>query len=151
MSNPVDEYFELKAGIQKTSADVLPMARVLGRSVASGAAMAGGFGLATAAVKAYQAMTKKRDFDEMIATNPDLAAAQQADPVKFNQHYNALRRMNPQFAAEPIVAGSYMRQMAAYPESAGKVVVEALQAGRQGGPQTSVGVSRGEPSVTYRT
>jgi hypothetical protein len=150
MANPVDEYLGMKNGMSKTAAQP-PIGEMLGRSAVSGAAMAAGFGLVSAAAKAYTAMTKKRDYERMMEANPDLETARRSDIKTFIRHYNALRTMNPQFAAEPVVAGSYMRQMSAYPESAGKVVVEALQARRGIAPQLQVGVQRGEPQAQYRT
>jgi hypothetical protein len=157
MPNPVDEYLNMKrktaaaAPVRELPKAMAPFSEVIGRSAASGAAMAAGFGLAMAAGKAYQAMTKKRDFEQMMSANPDLKDAMRSDPKGFSRHYTALRTMNPQFAAEPVVAGAYMRQMSAYPESAGKVVVEALQARKGITPSVSVGVSRGEPAVSYKT
>jgi F0F1-type ATP synthase membrane subunit c/vacuolar-type H+-ATPase subunit K len=150
MSNPVDDYLKTKEAASQLAFPFArqsavmqagkQMAATAGKGLMHGAAAAAGFGLATAAAKAYSAMTKKRDFEEMLSANPDLVEAHKADPVQFVRHYNALRRMNPQFAAEPVVAGSYMRSMSESPETAGRIAVEAVGAGR--------GLPRPEASLT---
>lgn len=108
----------------------------LGR-IGTQAAIVGGVGiLAAGAQKTYLAITKKRDFDAMLEHNPDLAEHQAANPQQFNQHYSSLRSMNPLFAKDPVVAGSYMRQMSMNPGTAGKVLVESLNSLQKGGPKS---------------
>jgi hypothetical protein len=84
-------------------------------------------GLATAAAKIYQAANKSREFSEMMEVNPDLQEYQEQDPRKFNAHYNSLRRLNPGFAADPVISGTYMRRMSSSPQAAGTFLVESLQ------------------------
>lgn len=94
---------------------------------AGAAAVAGGVGLAGgAAQKIIGAITKKRDFDMMMRYAPDLQDEQTRNPELFNRQYSSLRAMNPQFAADPIIAGTYMRRMSLSPESAGSMLVESL-------------------------
>lgn len=123
--NPVDEYLASK---EKTA---LKMPNVnlqeAGRLATVGAAFAGGLGVQKGVAKVYRAITKKRDFDHMMQSNPDLEEYRAQNPSQFNQHYTSLRRMNPEFASEPTVAGTYMRQMSMNPGSAGKVIVESLR------------------------
>jgi hypothetical protein len=88
----------------------------------------GGAAVGVAAEKAYRAATKSRDYEKMMAHNPDLKEYRRENPNLFNQHYTSLRGMAPEFASDPIVGGTYMRQMSTDPQSAGKVVVEALGA-----------------------
>lgn len=110
----------------------------LGR-IGTQAAVVGGAGLLIgAAQKTYLAITKKRDFDAMLKHNPDLAEHQEANPQMFNQHYSSLRSMNPMFAKDPVVAGSYMRQMSMNPGTAGKVLVESLNSLQKGGPKNQM-------------
>lgn len=102
----------------------------IGESLVNGmtgaVAAAGVAGIGLAASKIVDALTKKRDFNQMLESNPDLIEHHQANPKQFNQMFSTLRMMNPQFSADPIVAGTYMRRMAENPLTAGGVAVEAL-------------------------
>lgn len=123
--NPVDEYFEFRSNT-KTAAPQINWqgAQRLGLH---GLFFAGGLGAHQAANKVYRAITKKRDFDRMMAFNLDFEERRNADPKSFDQYYNSLRSLNPTFAADPVVAGTYMTQMLESPISAGKVLVESLR------------------------
>lgn len=128
MTNPVDEFldaFEKEAG---------PDFRRLGQA-AGDAAMSAGVGAlaagvtgvaAIAAHKVYEAATHGHDFRTMLEYNPDLEEHRRRDTKLFNQHFTSLRNMNPAFSADPIVAGTFMRQMAENPANAGSVLREAL-------------------------
>jgi hypothetical protein len=122
---------EKKAGFMSSfrqSAKQIPEA--LGAATAQGAATAavgaGIAGIGMAASKIYDAMTKRRDFQQMLKVNPDLAEHQAANPAMFNHMFSSLRVHNPAFTADPIVAGTYMRRMSESPLTAGGVAVEAL-------------------------
>ena len=101
------------------------------RALGSGLAIAGTGLLALggmAAQKLFDAATKTRDFKTMLEYNPDLIERHEANPRFFNQAFSTLRTMNPAFSKDPLVAGSYMRNMT-HPgdESlAGAKAVEAL-------------------------
>lgn len=88
----------------------------------------GAAGIGAAATKAYYAATKASDYKKMLGSNPDLREYQQSNPSQFKQHYSSLRSINPQFASDPTVAGTYMRQMSLNPQSAGKTIVESVEA-----------------------
>jgi len=77
----------------------------LGNAIALSAVAA----VAAGGEKAYSAMTRERDFKRMMASNPDLHTDHQNDPRTFNMAFNSLRSMNREFAADPYVAGAYMR------------------------------------------
>ena len=62
----------------------------------------------------------------MLHHNPDLVEHHERDPQNFNAMFSALRTMNPAFSKEPIVAGTYMRQMVNSPVNAGEFAVRAL-------------------------
>lgn len=135
MSNPVDEYLtEKKAFFGKTVGDVATGAREafsakgLGTLGAQALAVAGVGMLLDSTRQTYMAATKNQHFKKMLEVNPDLGEAQQQDPKMFNQYYNSLRKLNPQFAADPVVAGSYMRKMTEFPTNAGSVLVDSLRA-----------------------
>lgn len=137
--NPFEKYLQTKEAQRKTAGPLGRFAQAAGQGakrvmepselgrVGAQAAIVGGAGLLTAgAHKAYLAITKKRDFDNVLKYNPDLVEHQQANPDMFNQHYSSLRSMNPMFAKDPIVAGSYMRQMSMNPTGAGMALVNSL-------------------------
>lgn len=123
--------------------------RFIGRRVGTGALeAAGGAALLTlggAAIKAFKAIGKKRDFKGMMEANPDLSEFQRENSKQFTQHYTSFRNMNPQFAGDPVVAGTYMRQMSMSPATAGKVIVESLGGARAMPPgmmDTAMGMYR---------
>jgi hypothetical protein len=79
--------------------------------------------------KIHGAMTKQRDFKQMMQLNPHLADAQAQRPEMFNQAYSSLRKMNPTLTADPLVAGAYMNKMMVLnPEQAGMILVDAAGA-----------------------
>lgn len=137
MSNPLEEYCAAYDGEEKT-AGPLDFARqamkaeafapeqvgVLGKQMLG---LAGAGAIAGAAKKLYMAATKNKHHREMLEVNPDLAEHQQSDPRMFNRHYTSLRNLSPEFASDPVVAGSYMRQMSEMPGNAGAVLVNSIQ------------------------
>jgi len=99
------------------------------RGVGSALAVGGALATTTAAAgasKLYNAATKSRDFKKMLDHNPDLAESHKENPKQFNQMFSTLRMFNPAFSRDPIVAGTYMRQMTQNPLTAGSLAVEAL-------------------------
>ena len=96
-------------------------------TVAVGAGLAGA---GIAASKIYDAVTKRRDFRSMMASNQDLEEEYTRDPKMFNQAFTTLRRFTPEFSKDPLVAGTYMRQMMSSPATAGGVAVSALGASK---------------------
>jgi len=125
MSNPVDDYFIEKDAFLGMSAGKL-------KDVASSSAVQFGVGAAMMAApavaeKIYNAATKRHSYNQMLQQNPELSYARDENPEQFNNFYNSLYRMNPQFAKDPVVAGAYMNQMAANPATAGRVVVESMR------------------------
>lgn len=149
MSNPVDEFLAMKK-----EANLGQLGKMVGGEVGKGMLQAAGgamiVGLAGAAMKAFQAAKKRRSFQGMMEHNPDLQEFQREDPQRFNAHYNSLHGMNPEFAQDPIVSGTYMRQMSLSPQTAGTTIVQSLESKQRVAPW-SVGVSmmRG-PEVGYR-
>ncbi len=135
MSNPIEKYLEKKAGIGA----LLSKAKEPAFNAAVGAGAIGAVSAGTAAVsfgakKLYDAVTKHRDFRAMLSANEDLHEALERDPKFFNQVYSSLRSVNPQFAAEPMIAGHYMRQMTESPLTAGgKIESAMLYRGQQHG------------------
>lgn len=109
-------------------------ARHFGRAIATGAAAAAAgsvvAGVGMAAGRAYDALTKGRDFKEMLSFNPDLQEHHDRDPKMFNQMYTSLRGINPQFGKDPLVAGSFMRRMVDQGGNSGGVLTSAVPTGR---------------------
>lgn len=55
----------------------------------------------------YYAARKSMDFNRMMDANPSL---KDRDPKQLRMTFNAIHRLNPQFASEPIVAGTVVRR-----------------------------------------
>ena len=123
--NPLDEFLLAKHGdgFMHSVGDAL--AEGAGTAVA-GAAVAG---VGIAASKVWDAVTKQRDFKQMLSSpfNADLHEHYQSRPKEFNYAFSSLRQMNPEFSKDPMVSGTYMRRMMGFdPTQAGGVLVEAL-------------------------
>lgn len=108
------------------------LAKTVGKGLAVGGALAassaGVAALGAAAEKIYNAITKKRDFDNMLEANPHLRAYQEATPEEFTRMFSALRTMNPDFTKDPLVAGAYMAKAMEQPvETRGFTAVDALR------------------------
>ncbi len=147
MTTPLDAYFEEKRaafqrglpGMGRSAGDVGRAAaheftRKLPEAAAGAASSAAvGLGMAAggiAAAKIYDAITKRRDFRAMMEANGDLDEEYRKDPKLFNQMFSTLRTFQPAFSKDPLVAGSYMRQMTGSPMTAGGVAVQALGQGK---------------------
>ena len=140
MGNPVDDYIEFSSTTEKQAGfgDYARMAmhsaremlgpRQVGRLGMEMGMVAGASALIGAAGKAVAAATKSSDFKKMLDVNPDLVQMHTENPGQFNQFYTSLRNLNPTFAADPVVAGSYMRQMSEYPTNAGNILVQSVGA-----------------------
>jgi hypothetical protein len=149
MKTPLEEFLAMKtAGFGRTFGNAATGA---GATALVGA---GAAALTVGASKAYDAITKRRDFATMLDHNPDLAEHHAADPRTFNRLYSSLRTVNPTFAKDPIIAGTYMRRMVESP-MAGGVLTDALamnekvpqhvgEAFRRGAGDGAKGFLRGE-------
>lgn len=131
MSNPLDDYEDTRktASIMGRMGSGFAGAMTPERVGGAAAGAALGLGLSQvggAASKIMSAITKQRDFRRMMELSPDLVEEHSRNPSQFNQQYSSLRRLNPMFAQDPVIAGTYMRQMSLAPETAGKVLVESL-------------------------
>lgn len=94
-----------------------------------GAAAAGGLaitGLGVAAQKIMGAITKRRDFNDMMGLNPDLKDYHNRSPEFFNATYSSLRRINPSYGSDPIIAGAQMRKMMESPDTAGLTMASTV-------------------------
>lgn len=163
MTNPIDEYFEMKKsaapripGMQAQFADALTKKLVErrvgdimegaggfgrgfkqsftggagGRNLA-GAMLTMGTGVAMAAAvpaanKIIQAVTKRRDYRQMMEHNPDLGEYKEMNPKLFRQAYDSLRQANPSYGRDPLIAGAHMRKIMDNPEVAGLTLAEAM-------------------------
>ncbi len=149
--NPLDEYL-----MEKDAINFGAMARQAGQAakgagvgdVAKGVATSvGAMALMGAAVPAVQkiwsAVTRRGDFKDMMSTNPDLRDVQQEDPRFFNSAYNSLRKINPTFGSDPIIAGSYMRKMMANKDAAGLTLAQSVKTPEAGPPRMPFNVELG--------
>lgn len=130
--NPLTDFLD-EYGTTK-EADFSMEKKRFGQAVAGGLAAAGAgtlvAGVGAAASKAYDALTKGRDFKQMLSHNPDLQEHHDRDPKMFNQMYTSLRGINPQFGKDPLVAGTFMRRMVDAGGNPGGILTGAVPAGR---------------------
>lgn len=137
MNNPLDQYLmEKTGGVTKTAAmrDLRQgMGQALGNAVIGGAATVVG----VAGLKAYRALRKTHDFRSMMEHNPDLAEYHEQNPTQFNAHYNSFRSVAPSYAEDPIIAGTFMRQMSESPVHAGGKLLAALESHSKVSPRAT--------------
>jgi hypothetical protein len=130
MSNPIDDALMAKeaflGGLGKGLAKAFG-GEAIGHGMGTAAMGLGIAGIGAAAMKIKDSISKKRDFKEMMSLNQDLQEEQSQDPRFFNAAYNSLRRVNPEFGRDPVVAGSYMRKMMANPDAAGLTVAQSVK------------------------
>jgi hypothetical protein len=86
-------------------------------------------GVAKGLDKGYGAVkerfTKARDYRNMLQAHPALS---EHSPGNVQMMYNSLRKLSPTMAKEPLVAGSYVRQMlGASPESGPAVPLQTTK------------------------
>ena len=128
MSNPLDEFLEdhgpAQTEKQAFNPDDFGKAMVGGLGAGAATAVIGAGAMGAKAL--FNAATKSRNFRKMLEHTPDLHDHHQADPKRFNQMYSSLHTMNPNFAKDPIVAGTYMRQMVENPLTAGGILTQTV-------------------------
>jgi hypothetical protein len=109
---------EKKAGWEQFAQNNPMKAKALG-AVGAGAAGVAGSALAGIAYSlagdlfesAKRGITKSRDYKNMMSENPDLKEL----PAKNVQRaFSVLHRFNPEFASDPVVAGSFVRRGATF-------------------------------------
>lgn len=150
MNDPVEEYLLTKeAGLLgKAWQAVKPHAERgaagLGIAVVGMAALRG-------MDNAFLAITKKRDFNKMMEDNPDLQESFQENPKQFHAQFTSLRSMNPSFSSDPIVAGTYMRQMSASPATAGTAMVGAASQRKSMPPSIFEAAAPRAPMMPFQT
>lgn len=129
MTNPVDDMLEDEktAGFGSAASKAwqeLPGHMVGALGMAGAAAAAGG--VIGAARHLYDAATKSRDFRTMLEHNADLA--EHPSPQHVEMAFTTLRTFAPAFSKDPLVAGTYVRQIAESPANAGGLILPAMQA-----------------------
>lgn len=138
--NPLDEFLETeKVAFSPTMSNLGQMAMMGVIGAGTTAAVAG----AVPAAKAlYGAATKGRDFKSMLAFDPELKELHKANPKYVNAGFNTLRRMNPDFAADPMVSSAFVKQVA-YGDTQGAfgLAQEALRAAPKPGAMQEAFVS----------
>lgn len=130
MTTPVDEFLSEYGPAEKTAGPLEGFGQNFGKAMVSGlgaAAATSAIGAGAMAARALlNAATKSRDFKLMLSHNQDLEDHHRSDPRRFNQMYSSLHTMNPTFAKDPIVAGTYMRQMLESPLNAGGILANTV-------------------------
>jgi hypothetical protein len=126
----------------------------LGKGLVSGATSALGaaavLGAGLGAQKLLAAGTKRRDFKEMMDLNPDLAPVQEENPRFFNASYTSLRRLNPTYGRDPVVAGSLLRRMMQNPEGAGTILAGTMKEPQPAQAGMGLGASGSIGALNYR-
>lgn len=124
----------------------------IGKNLAGGAAAAAGAavaaGVSLGVKKLLESGAKRRDFERMMQVNPDLTHAQQDNPSFFNEAYTSLRSVVPEYAKDPIIAGSLMRRMATNPEAAGGILTQSVSS--PSSPRSSVALEGGFGPIRVR-
>lgn len=133
MSNPIDEYFEMKKestfwqGLT-AAGDAAAAGRDVRRAGIQAAAAIGAAAAIPAGKAIVGALTKRHDYNKMMEHNPDLRDMKSENPKMFNQMYTSLRSANPEYGRDPLIAGSHMRKMMDQPEVSGLALTEAMRA-----------------------
>lgn len=137
MSNPVEDFL-------KTAGPFLEGMRSAFGPKGLGTMMGGAAisaGLAVGAVggeKAYKAIkgrfTKQRDYRNMLQANPTL---RKEDAGNVQMLYNSFRKMSPDMAGDPLLAGSFVRQHIELSPEAGPAI----------NPQTMSTVTKAQESI----
>lgn len=110
--NPLEELaaFEKEAFIGLSGSD-------LGRIASTGAVTAGATAAVAGTVPAvkaiYNAATAKRDFNAMLSFDPNLKEMHRSNPKYINASFRTLRRLNPEFSKDPMIASSYVSNIVA--------------------------------------
>lgn len=136
--NPLQMYLEKKAGFGQELGNAAS-ATFSSRNIAKGIVGAGAGALASGAVAGigagahmlYDAITKSRDFKNMLAENEDVAQLHAENPREVNRMFSSLRTFAPEFTSDPTVAGAYMRQMVGNPNGVNGIVNQALDSRRK--------------------
>ena len=100
-----------------------------GTGAAFGIMAAGGIALALAGdlyEAAKRGLTRGRDYKNMLAANPDLRSPSKSAKVKSS--FGTLHRFNPEFAKDPNVAGSFVRNAIEVPGSELATAKDLVQA-----------------------
>jgi lipid-binding SYLF domain-containing protein len=103
----------------------------LGGNIAAGLATAGAAGAAAGVAagvkKLVSSATARRDYNAMMSLDPELEQMRADNPKFFNTAYTSLRKMNPTYGNDPIVASAMMRRMMESPGGAGMILAGSLK------------------------
>lgn len=164
--NPLQAYMEKKGGFGQALGSAAK-ATFSSQNIANHAVGAGAAALGAGAIAAvgggvhmiYDAVTKARDFKNMLAENEDVAQMHAENPRAVNRMFSSLRTFAPEFTADPMVAGAYVRQMVDSPNGAPGFISGAIDSRRKllgnkpsphgFGEAMLAGASKGAPSNPF--
>lgn len=129
MTNPIEEFIAFKTAAPNLGRFGKAVGSAAATGLGTAAAGAGIAAVGVAASKLYDAVTKARDFKTMMGSsfNSDLHSLHAERPKEFNEAYSSLRALQPHFAKDPMIAGTYLRRMMQIrPDNAGGVLLDAL-------------------------
>jgi hypothetical protein len=99
-------------GPRKTKG-VWPAVKRLGsRGLIVGGAIAAGTAGIAGLAKAHDALTFKKDYENMLSFAPEI---KDYDERAVKARFNTLRRFNPEMSSDPLVASSWIKQTIEYP------------------------------------
>lgn len=138
MSNPVEDFVKTAGpffeGLKRAFGGEAVGAMLGGAAISAG--MAAG---AVGARGAYRAIkghfTKQRDYRDMLQANPML---RKEDSGRVQMLYNSFRKMAPDMAGDPLLAGSFVRQHIELSPEAGPAI----------SPQTMATVTKAQESLS---
>jgi hypothetical protein len=142
----LSEYGEKRAGFAGAALRSFPEQLAMGAATAGAAALVVGAGMGAKSL--YDAVTKAHDFRKMLSFNEDLAAHHAENPKYINAAFSTLRRINPEFSKDPLVAGAFVRQMVATPEAAFGLAGQAAGFAPRPGPVETAVVRSIEKGVS---
>jgi hypothetical protein len=118
-----DEILTELDGLMKMAFQMPGWAASAGKSMMSGAGAIGGAAMAGIAYAlagdmydaARRGITKSRNYQSMLDANPGLKRLPAKD---VQRSFSVLHKLNPEFAAEPSIAGAWVQRAATYGEDA---------------------------------
>jgi hypothetical protein len=109
--NPLEEFLAEKSAESFLGKHGPAFGNAFAQGAGAGVAAAALTGIAVGTSKIIDAATSKRDYRSMLAWHPDLQAHDQ--PQNVMQAFRTMRRFAPDMTKDPLVAGSFVRQMLA--------------------------------------
>ena len=126
-----------------------------GVGIGAGALSLGAGAIGDAIGKHRDSIDKAKHYKEMIEVNPELADSN-ADATMVQRHFNTLHKFNPEYASDPVVAGTYVQNALEFSRPNIEAINNLVNARKnlaQSKPQSMlpgmVGAGVGEATTTF--